>query len=178
MVLQATQLRRTALLAVLLVLGSSACRHRKPPVHAPEEPKFASEISAGNPSEAGQFREGFYGIDANAWRWARKYFQVALGLPQLAPGMRVQLVLQCAIPDVVIASVKSVQLSATINGFQLEPETYKQPGDCVYMRDVPLDKLEGHSALVDFTLDKAMPPTAIEDRELGIIVSQVGLVAK
>lgn len=82
------------------------------------------------------------------------------------------------IPDSEIQKLSSVQLSASIQGDPLAAETYSKAGQYTYTRDVPADKLRGHLVRIDFSVDHTLPPSASEQRELGIIVSEVGLVAK
>lgn len=172
-----TAARVGCILIGVLALASPACKHRRRPVQRTDEPMFSSMISAADPREAVQFRKGFYDVEANSWRWTGKHFQVALSPPRQT-GKGVQLVLRFALADVIIKTFKSIQVSAAINGVQLAPQSYNQSGDFAYVRDVPSGQLSGDSVLIDFDLDKALPPTDSDHRELGIIVSQVGLIAK
>ncbi len=135
-------------------------------------------VSAADPRGSVQFRKGFYAVEANAWRWTSKHFEVALSPPRRNTEKGVQLVVRLSVPDQTIKTLQSVQLSAAINGFQLPPETYTQSGNFSYVRDVPANQISGGWVVVDFDLDKTLPPTPADRRELGIIVSQVGLVAK
>jgi hypothetical protein len=165
-------------LIALFLLASPGCKRRRRPAQRTDEPMFSSMASAADPREAVQFRKGFYDVEANSWRWTAKHFQVALSPPRRHTEKGVELVLRFALPDVIIKTLNSIQLSAAINGLQLPPQTYRQSGDLAYVQDVPADKLSSGLVLVDFDLDKALPATATDNRELGIIVSQVGLIAK
>jgi hypothetical protein len=71
-----------------------------------------------------------------------------------------------------------MQLSAAIQGANLDPQVYTKSGQYTYTRDVPADKLQGDVVRIDFSLDHALPPTGGDVRQLGIIVSEVGLIAK
>jgi hypothetical protein len=71
-----------------------------------------------------------------------------------------------------------MSLSASVNGTPLSPESYTLPGEFTYSRDVPANLLAGESAKVDFSLDKTMPPSGSDQRELGVVVSTVGLAPK
>jgi hypothetical protein len=78
----------------------------------------------------------------------------------------------------VIQKLTSVQLSAAIQGYKLEPQIYTKSGQFTYTRDVPADQLRGGMVRIEFALDHALPPSEEDRRTLGIIVSEVGLVAK
>jgi len=173
--------RRLTLACVLIALvlsATPACKRRRRPIQKTDEPMLSSMVNAADPREAVQFRKGFYDVEASSWRWTSKHFEVALSPPRYHTEKGVQLVLRFALPDVVIKTLHSVQLSAAINGLQLPPQAYSESGNFAYVQDVPADKLSGDWILVDFDLDKALPPNPSDHRELGIIVSQVGLIAK
>ncbi len=82
------------------------------------------------------------------------------------------------IPDVVVQQLGAVTLSATVGQSPLAPEKYTKAGNYVYARDVPASALVGDNVTIDFALDKAIPAGKIETRELGLIVTSVGLVTK
>jgi len=60
----------------------------------------------------------------------------------------------------------------------LAPEEYVRAGDFDYVRDVPASAFHGDHATVDFALDRAVPPTGSERRELGVVMKTVGFEAK
>jgi hypothetical protein len=86
--------------------------------------------------------------------------------------------MKLAVPDVVLQKVNTMQLSADVQGANLEPQLYTKSGQYTYTRDVPADKLHGDVVRVDFSLDHVLPPTGGDVRQLGVIVSEVGLIAK
>jgi hypothetical protein len=49
-----------------------------------------------------------------------------------------------------------------------------EAGQYIYSREIPANLLTGDVARVDFSLDKTIPPTAADRRELGVVVSVVG----
>jgi hypothetical protein len=65
-----------------------------------------------------------------------------------------------------------------VNGTALAPESYTQAGQFVYIRDVPASLLAGDVSRVDFALDKTVPPSGTDQRELGLVVSLVGFQPK
>ena len=71
-----------------------------------------------------------------------------------------------------------MQLSASIQGFKLEPQVYTKSGHSPTRATCPPDKLQSDVVRIDFAVDHTLPPTEDDKRQLGIIVSEVGLVAK
>ena len=65
----------------------------------------------------------------------------------------------CAIPEPVIQKLKSMKLSASVDGVALPEETYTKAGAYVYSRDVPAQALVKRVVTVSFTLDKCLPPS-------------------
>ncbi|HWC98820.1 MAG TPA: hypothetical protein VG456_18800 [Candidatus Sulfopaludibacter sp.] len=143
-----------------------------------ESPRMASAVRMGDPKLETQLVSGFYGIEGNAWRWVAKQFTVVLRPPFGASQRGATLQLSLTVPDPVINKLKTISLSASVDGSPLPPETYTQAGPYVYKRDVPASLLTADSVKVDFQLDKAMPPTDQDKRELGVVVNSVSLEAK
>jgi hypothetical protein len=65
-----------------------------------------------------------------------------------------------------------------VNGTAIDPETFSQAGDCVYVHDVPAQALVADVVTVEFSTDKAIAPSDQDKRELALIVRSIGLVAK
>jgi hypothetical protein len=82
------------------------------------------------------------------------------------------------VPPVIVEKLKTITLSATIGGSALAPETYTQAGDYTYTRDAAPALLGGESVRVDFQLDKSMPPSGADLRDLGVVVLSAGLGLK
>jgi len=99
---------------------------------------------------------------------------VLLRPPRTAAANGAVLQLKFAIPDAVLTKMRGVSLSAYVNGTALAPETYTQSGQFVYSRDVPANLLTGDVARVDFSLDKTIPPSGADKRELGVVVTLIG----
>ena len=75
--------------------------------------------------------------------------------------------------------LKAISVSGNIGATQLSQETYTQHGPYTYTRDIPASLLTAEALRIDFRLDKSLPPgTGGDQRELGLIVSSVGLEAK
>ena len=86
--------------------------------------------------------------------------------------------LRFGIPGPSIDRLRSIAVSANVNGIALAAEDYTKAGECLYIREVPAASFRGGNATVDFALDKALPPDANERRELGVVVNTVGFEAK
>jgi hypothetical protein len=158
------------LILLSLLLVSGGCKRRRG--------EIASTVFAGDPAFAGHFTSGFYNIEANAWRWTNKEFAVTLNPPLHSAERGAQLVMHVAVPDASIQLSQSVQLSCSIGGLNLDPQTFSKGGTYTYVRDVPPDRLQGKEVRIDFAVDHTAPPQPPDVRQLGIIVSEVGLVAK
>jgi hypothetical protein len=165
-----------AILVLSLALAPVGCkRHRRVTIRTVEEgPALVSVVATADPHVAAQLLSGFYGVEQNSWRWTAGRFSVLLRPPRTAAANGAVLQLKFAIPDVALAKMKAVSLSAYVNGTALAPESYTQAGQFIYSRDVPANLLAGDVARVDFSLDKTIAPTAADRRELGVVVSLVG----
>jgi len=167
------------LIAVLALLPAGCKRHRRVTVQTIEEaPALASVVAVADPHTATQLVSGFYGVEANSWRWTAGRFSVLLRPPRSAAANGATLQLKFTLPDVAMAKMKAVSLSAFVNGTALAPESYTQAGQFTYSRDVPASLLAGDVARVDFSMDKTMPPSAADHRELGLVVTLVGFQPK
>ena len=143
-----------------------------------EAPRMASIIHMGDPQTATQLIGGFYGIEQNAWRWTGRRFSLVLAPPLGAAQKGATLQLRLTVPPVIAEKLKTISLSAAIGGSALPPETYTQAGDYTYTREVAPGLLAGESVRVDFQLDKSMPPSGADLRDLGVVVLSAGLESK
>lgn len=144
-----------------------------------EGPRMASIVHTGDPQSDTQLVTGFYSIEQNAWRWTAQRFSVVLRPPAGGAQRGATLTMQFAVPDAIISKLKTVSLSGTIGATPLSPESYTQAGPYTYTRDIPPNLLNVEALRIDFQLDRALPPgTNGDQRELGVIVSSVGLEAK
>jgi hypothetical protein len=175
---------RKALLAALaaaLMLAPAGCKRReKVSTETIEEPAptLASVVHMADPKIVPQLLRGFHGVEGNAWRWTMGKFAVTLRPPLNAPQKGATLVAKFAIPDAVMSRTKSVTLSASVNGVSLAPETFTKTGDFVYSRDVAATALTAEAVTAEFALDSFLPSGAVEQRELGLVVSSIGFEAK
>jgi hypothetical protein len=168
--------------AILMVTLACApgCRRRHVTAETDEGQgtALATMVHVADPRTAPQLLSGFYGVESNAWRWTAGRFAVVLRPPRTAAQNGAILQLRLTVPAPVIEKLKVISLSASVGGVALAPESYTQAGPYTYSRDVPASALGGDSARVDFSVDKTMPPTPSDRRELGVVVTTVGFQAK
>lgn len=130
-------------------------------------------VQVADPKNTAQLLKGWHAVEQGSWRWTEKQFSVALKPP--AAGRPATLQLKFSLPDALLQRLHSITLSASVNGVALPSETYTQPGAHVYAQSVPANALAGPAVQVDFSLDKALGPDDNDRRELGVVVSSVGL---
>ena len=170
--------------ALLLALAftSPACKHRKvaerQTVEETGAPTLGSTIHMGDPRAVMQLARGFHDIEAHAWRWTMRQFSVYLRPPRGSAQKGAVLTVNLTVTPAILEIEKTISLSASVNGNKLGDETWSTPGNYIYKCDVPATLLTGDAVRVDFELDKALPPTEKDARELGLVVSRVGLELK
>ena len=167
--------------AAALVLCGGACKRRdniRVAQTEEETPQLATMVHVADPSTTTQLVSGFYGVEQNAWRWTAGHFSVVLRPPHSAAQKGATLQLKLTIPEPVIQRLKTMSLSASIAGTTLPAESYTHAGEYTYTRDVPPALLAADAVHVDFALDKAIPPSDSDRRELGLVVSAVGFESK
>lgn len=171
-----------SVVAAVLGAGLTGCRQPKQPAASGAAPetvsKLASVVNLGNPEASNQLLEGFYKIEGGSWRWTKKRFSVILAPPPGSASKGAELVMRFAVPPPVINKLGPVTISAKIGSLVLAPETCKQAGLHTYRRDLGTRALASDAITVTFSLDKFLPPSNTDRRELGIIVSSIGLVAR
>lgn len=174
-------MRRLILAAALVALVMApACRYkRKPRERAPiDSGEPVSLLNVADPRAGFQLTKGFWTVEGGAWRWTMKNFTVMLRPPAGAAQKGSTLELKFTIPDVMFNRVGAMTLDAHINGVDLGPEKYPRAGEFVYRRDIPAAQLGLPTAAIDFSVDKGLPPSGQDTRELAVIVSSVGLLPK
>ena len=118
---------------------------------------------AHEPVPRSQLAGGWHVLENGAWRWTERRFSVAL-----APGTR-SMTLKCAAPEVLLTPLT---LTASVNGLPLATHQLPHAGDYEFVLRIPATDRE---TLVEFELDRALAPDALDNRERGIIVRAVEL---
>ncbi len=157
-----------ALLA--FVVGPTACRRKKKV--AAREDGLASVVNVADPADSAQLVRGFSNVEADAWRWSTSKFAVVLRPPKGPANLELKFTLH----ESVVNKLGPLTVSATVNGTPIAPETFSQPGDYTYSHEAPT--LNSDVVTVEFSTDKALPPTDQDKRELALIVKSIGLVPR
>jgi hypothetical protein len=179
LVFQIFPLALPVVLMVSLALTPVGCKRKKRAPAAEEQPAgLATMVNAADPRSAVQLVRGFHSVEQNAWRWTMGSFAVSLKPPAGAAQKGATLELKFVVPGAIISKLKTMTLSATVNGQKLAPETYTKEGEYTYSRDVPASALAQDTANVEFTLDKFLPASPEDMRDLGVIMTMVGFEAK
>jgi len=136
--------------------------------------QLSTAVNVSDPRTAVQLTSGFYGVENNAWRWTAAKFTVTLKRPKEVPAGGARFYLDYTVPEVFLQKVPKATLSVTVNGTALEPEVIDKAGVHKLDRLVPADVLKTDTATLQFALDKFLAAGAVDQRELGLIVSAVG----
>lgn len=170
-----------ATFAVGIALLSVACsgKHDSVAVQNEEDtaPRLYSTVAMSDAKASSQLLAGFYNSEG-AWRWTAGKFTALLKTPLGAAQKGGTLSFEFTIPEAVSQRLKSVTLTAAIGGMQLKSESYTSAGKYVYTADVPASMLTADTVKVDFSLDKSLPPSSSDRRELGVIATSVGIASK
>ena len=117
-------------------------------------------------SQHPQLLEGWHKPEPDGWRWTERRFSASF--PNAAPHLR----LNFAIPQAVLDRLGPITIQAKAEANALPAQTYETPGEHVYQAALEA----GRSPVrVDFELDKSIPPSETDRRELGLIVISVEL---
>ena len=135
-------------------------------------------VAMSDASAASQLAGGFYGLEEKRWRWAAREFAVMLEPPRNADETGAELQLQLFIPDKQIQDLGPMTLNADVDGYALEPRTLASGGGNTQTWEVPAAALRSSLVRVNFSFDKAMPPTSADARELAAVVTRAGLIVK
>jgi hypothetical protein len=165
------------LLGLLVLCLLVIPKRRRTPAPPPKN-EHSNMIRVADPRVATRLVKGFYSTDNDYWRWTARESSIILNPPKDGAQRGAVLVLRYTIVEAVLASAKTIDLTISLDGIALPVQHYEKPGQFTLRLDVPAEALRYDPVRVDFTLSKALPPSGREVRELGFIVSEVGLEAK
>ena len=171
-------------LGTVLLLGpATGCKRKRKPVsetaskEAPTEP--ATMLGTADPRSALQLTKGFYEIENGGWRWSSKEFSASLKGPSTGAEKGATLVLKFSVVEDSIAKLGPLTLSAKVAEKACPTRKFDKAGSYEYKCDIPAAAFEsGRLVPVDFALDKVLPMTDNDQRELGLVVMMVGFEAK
>ena len=166
---------------LVLALTAAACtgKHDRVTVQNEEEttPQMASLVRMNDPKASAQMLNGFYALENNSWRWTSGKFSVLLRTPPGAAAQGAVVTFAFSLPDIAIQKLKSVAITASVNGTNLKTAEFDKPGANIFTADVPPPLLTGESVKVDFALDKTLPQE-VDKRILGVVATSVGISSK
>ena len=171
-------MRRLILPLLLLTLISGCKRKEEAPAPAAAPAKLSSEVAAANPDSAVQLLRGFYPVEGNSWRWTMGQFAFALRPPEGSAAKGGILKIQFGVSEAVLSKMGPVAITVTAAGQSLGAETFAKPGDAVYQKEVPAALLTGESLTFEVKVEKPLPPTGADQRELAIVFNAAALTAK
>lgn len=173
------RLTAAAGMLALLALSQADCQRQNGAraTHEDDAPPM-TVVSMGDPRGAAQLIRGFYGIENSSWRWAAKNFAVTLGRPSIDAQKGARLEMSFNFLEASLQRTGAITISAKLNGVALAPETFSMAGDFAYARDISASELPAKTALVEFNVDKALPPADGDTRELALVVTAIGLLPK
>jgi hypothetical protein len=118
------------------------------------------EILAGAPDFSKE-STGFYVLEQGGWRWTMKDFSLAFSSSRPA----VSITVHVNVPEQAIQKLGTITMSIRVGEHVLAQETFSQPGDYNVTRNLD----SGWEHQFKFHLDKTLPATSADERELGII---------
>jgi len=121
-----------------------------------------------------QLVSGWYPIEDGAWRWMAKQAEVVLRTPA-DPAMSFEMDLFFP-PGYMQNAGGPVTVSVRVNGKPLTRRSYFAPGSYHLAAEVPAGLTSFPTSTVSIRLNRALPPSGSELRELGAIVTQLGFV--
>ncbi len=170
------RLNRYAWTGVALGLLVTGCQKRPATPATVEGPApLASVVRTADPAQASQLIAGFHQIEQSAWRWTAHEFSADLRPPVGSAAKGAMLTLQFALPEAVFAKTGPVTVSAKVNGSPVTPQRFDKTGPQSYSAAVPASALTGETVRAEFAIDKFLAAGEVDQRELAVIVSSVGL---
>lgn len=131
-----------------------------------------SYINTGDVRTKPQLLSGWYAIEEGAWRWTAKEAQAVLATPQQSP---VNFELRLFLPEAHVKQAGGpVIVSVLLDGNLFAEETYARGGGHTILKPVPAGSLPNPTTKVSFRLNRAVGPTAVDRRELGMVVQGFG----
>jgi SAM-dependent methyltransferase len=110
-----------------------------------------------------QLVSGWHELEDNCWRWTERAFSVRVHRRQRD---NATLRFRFHVPP----EHKKVRLRSHVERIPLSCFEYDTPGEQLYISDIPADAWLDDSALIQFQLDQALPPSSQDRRELGVQV--------
>ena len=114
-------------------------------------------------------QDGWHPMEVGHFRWTAQRFTVRLA--RTGPSTASALTFDFFLPKDHLRRLGRMTLCALVNGRELPPQVFGKHGECRYHQPLPPGAYSGGVAEIEFTLDKAAPPSPDDPRELGLVVS-------
>jgi len=131
-------------------------------------------LKLGDLRSKAQLVAGWYPMEEGAWRWMAKQAEVTLRTPA-DPRLSFEMALFFP-PGYMQRAGGPVSVSVRVNGNPLTRQSYFAPGSYHLAAMVPPGLTTYPTSTVTIRLNRALPPSGSELRELGAIVSELGFV--
>ncbi len=120
-----------------------------------------------------QLLSGWHAIEDGGWRWMGREAQAVLPPPKQTPAM---FEARLFFPDGHMQKVGGpVTVAVLIGGAPFTRETYPRPGAYTISRPLTATPATGQPLKVTFQVDRFLPPTGADRRELGAVINSFGL---
>ena len=165
-------------LALAALLLDLSCKTRKPrgEVLVDDNEAAVSAIVPANDSRvAAQLARGFYELESGTWRWTMPKFAIRFLVPVGANQKGAILKADFVLPEVIFQSTGPITLTAASGGQSFGTQSLGRVGDHSLSFSLPAEALATETITIEFSLDKSLPPGAVDPRELGLIFVQAGL---
>ncbi|MFO0363412.1 MAG: hypothetical protein ACK55F_01820 [Acidobacteriota bacterium] len=166
-------------LAVLLLLATVCCQARKRRLEVlvddTEPADVREQVAANDASVSGQLVRGFYEVESGAWRWTMPRFAIRFRVPAGAREKGAVLRAALVLPDVIFRSTGPVTLAVSAAGKRLDAQTMTVAGNHSLAWRIPAAEMVSETITLEFSLDKEVPPGAVDPRELGLIFLRADL---
>ena len=110
---------------------------------------------------------GWHAPESSGWRWTERSFSFASELPLSSA---TELRMDIFVPDAYFETGPGLTLEASADEMPLPPATFRTPGNHVYTATLQARQTPTR---FDLTLDRALPASYPDTRELAIIVSAI-----
>jgi len=143
--------------------ATTGFEHGSDPVHGDRDQRAFCMIRSklADPWLEVDLDGGWHAMEDSSWRWTERVFAVLT--TRQAGNLPLTLRFR-------FTTIGPVRIRATVNGACLPECEYISAGEHTYTQPIPPEALTGDSVSIRFELDKALAPSAVDGRELGVQV--------
>ena len=137
------------------------------------EPRL-SYLELGDLRSRPQLLSGWYSIEDGAWRWMAKEAEAVLLAPSGPLTFEMLLFFP---PDYMRRAGGPATVSVSLDDKPMYEKTYSQPGGHRVSSAIPQDLLASPATKVSIRVNRALPVTGSDQRQLAAVVERLGFVA-